>query len=471
MHMMITDLIKSALNLQFKRDSSYSIPDHLFGVFSTVKRNNDIHGCIGYWELKGMSSQDIIDKAFSVTKSSFWEDTRRNNFNQEITKDPNALIEISFMKLPIYQVDEESGVFMKNNRKNTFNNKRYGLIVENDNKRATFLPGVFLDETFLNIKDKILNKANIITKSKSTFYAYECEIWESHLFVLLNQNKSNILQFVKFIDYVYKTFIPYEVSGSKIIINKNEDVRNLATIYDYLFFCKFLNRKENIKTLIHKNDLNYYIMKYNEHKTNMTQSSSFMFLSFHLMREKRTFVEHGVNHLYDILDSIDETDFELPQILICLTTIEPREKILINYMKSLTLKVERSDNIFFLNWFSKLLCVMIQNLHLRIPYSTCELLFSKMSQIINTFSSTTTETNYLAVSYEGCCALFLITKMYSIDKKYVDLNQAIFNYVFYLFIELQKRKNKYGLYAFLNGICRIDITTHVLYGHYYLLFK
>ena len=66
------------------------------------------------------------------------------------------------------------------------------------------------------------------------------------------------------------------------------------------------------------------------------------------------------------------------------------------------------------------------------------------------------ETNYLAVTFEAFTSLIpFITGEISIE---------LYNNIFSLFYFLEQRRNKMGLYAFLNGTARVDITGHVLNG-------
>ncbi len=72
------------------------------------------------------------------------------------------------------------------------------------------------------------------------------------------------------------------------------------------------------------------------------------------------------------------------------------------------------------------------------------------------------ETNYIAVEFE------LFATLYSIID---DLHRKIQieKYIKNLMIELENRKNYYGLYEFTDGTARLDITGHVLNGFFALL--
>lgn len=95
------------------------IPKNCFGVFVTVKRSKkhqlktwpiDIHGCIGYWDedFKPLSQKLLFEKCLDVGLSAMWNDSRRKYFSQEIWDDPNATIEIDFLKLPIHSINHKT---------------------------------------------------------------------------------------------------------------------------------------------------------------------------------------------------------------------------------------------------------------------------------------------------------------------------------------------------------------------------
>ena len=171
------------------------IPVNTFGIFATIRRNKkldkwpeDIHGCIGYWENNVMSPDSIIQHLLDVSLSAMYNDNRRNYFPPlEIEPDPETVIEIDFMLHPLITVDTNTGLMItdtsknnnnNNNNKNNkkrFNNAKWGLIVSNNktNKRATYLPGVFPDISWPEIKNSLLGKAGITTMEPVSFQAYQ----------------------------------------------------------------------------------------------------------------------------------------------------------------------------------------------------------------------------------------------------------------------------------------------------------
>jgi hypothetical protein len=64
------------------------------------------------------------------------------------------------------------------------------------------------------------------------------------------------------------------------------------------------------------------------------------------------------------------------------------------------------------------------------------------------------ETNYLAVCFECLSSIY----------KYEKNNNKLNNYIFYIFLLLQSRFSKLGLYMFNDHTARIDITGHCIQG-------
>ena len=152
------------------------IPPQTFGFFITVHRSQplsewpqDIHGCIGYWEDKRMSKAAIISKIPGIAHSSFFTDSRAQYHVVPLSEDPDARIEISFMQLPLTPISANI---------KTFDNEKYGLIVESDQGRATYLPKVFKTKNWAEISASLLQKARV---KKGKFFQYETSIIEEKL--------------------------------------------------------------------------------------------------------------------------------------------------------------------------------------------------------------------------------------------------------------------------------------------------
>jgi AMMECR1 domain-containing protein len=154
-----------------------------FGVFVSIRRSiplqtypNDIHGCIGYWShnYTVLSKTEIVSHLMDVSLSAMYSDKRKDYF-PPINTDPNAIIEIDFMMLPLIPIDSKTGILTDGT---PFKNSKYGLIVEGKNKstRATYLPHVFPDTTpWAKLKGDLISKAGASNNSNQNgnqFMAY-----------------------------------------------------------------------------------------------------------------------------------------------------------------------------------------------------------------------------------------------------------------------------------------------------------
>lgn len=214
------------------------IPSNCFGVFVGIERSagqaidprsHNVHGCIGYWDLKYavMQPEAIVDQIVKVSYDATWRDPRRNNFKHSIYVDLRAKYKIYFMLEPIIPVDPVTGMLDGNQ---LFNNREYGLIVDGP-ARATYLPDVFPDSPWATIKNSLINKAGSAhgdTNQTNRFYAYRCQI------VAMSLMDYYCAPIVGFINRFYTEFVPHHIRGREVYIDRNDSVRNLAVIHDIL---------------------------------------------------------------------------------------------------------------------------------------------------------------------------------------------------------------------------------------------
>lgn len=135
------------------------MPKNAFGVFVTVKRNNKVHGCQGYWDPKfaKLEPSNLYDHLLQVAHAAMWLDDRRFNF-APIETETKIIIEIDYMYLPIKKINRQ------------FSNRNLGIIIQDkEGRRATYLPGVFPDEKMDYIVESIKMKASIIGNQFSLF--------------------------------------------------------------------------------------------------------------------------------------------------------------------------------------------------------------------------------------------------------------------------------------------------------------
>jgi len=520
----IADLaVCSGLNLEIfeeqKIQGKSEIPIQSFGVFVTVKRSEkqrlkkwpeDIHGCIGYWEehYKKLNKDILLEKVLSLAKQSTWEDSRKEHYDQ-ISLDAYANYDVSFMMKPVIKIDPETGRMVNGD---LFTNETYGIIaVDDKGNKATYLPDVFPDKKWEEIKSDIISKARIT--GEYSFFAYRVKKFGEQIINVLKQYFNYIIK--DFLSFVYQKYgynrevgIPYEYIGTIVQYDEKQYVRNIATIHDILMFMDLLPSK-----LINKciKDLEYYRKIIETNFDSIRQASSFYILAQKLL-EKRVFRTGGgkarsiilrknnkrqknntlrknntriikipykrgrkrytrnrrrkgggssrplldiiCNNLYDNLDKL-ETRFELCEVLIALNECCLRkEQIRIEYkkiIKRLSIKNTLSlDDIFELNWQSKFL----YSLYTHETFTRTELndyinlLIVKVKDYLDKFTLEDLETNYLAVTIELLSCLIVF-------------NTQFHDTIVHLYY-LLNRRYKDGLFYFKNKTARLDITGHIL---------
>jgi AMMECR1 domain-containing protein len=483
----LIDNLFNKKNIETTQIDKSQIPANSFGVFVTIKRSDkqklneypfDIHGCIGYWNsnYKIIDKQTLIEKTFSVGNSAFYNDSRRNYFNSNAESDLDTKIIITFMLTPVYSISD--GMMLIENKLTSFDNEIYGLIVEDkiSGNRATYLPKVFSDKSWDYIKSSLEKKAGISESKyllqRIEFYAYETIIIQKTLQNIYKKDggyidNSDIIKtnFGKFLNNYYKKFefIPYQVIQNQIIIDKNQYVRNIATLTDCLNLVQNLN--DETKEFIKKN-LDYYIEIYLKNNKLLRQASGFLALGLNkLDQENKTniyskLINKIINNLYVEVENDNlEFVFELGEVLMALSILEPRPEILDRQILKLKSIIDNSNginNIFQINW----ICKFIQAFGTSqfIDSGLFEIIYNQVLIIIPKINSLY-ETNYLAVSLEciTCLYLYILDKEVNIDSDFFLSN------ISRIFDILQTRyNNEYGLYEFTDGTMRVDITGHIL---------
>ena len=337
-----------------------------------------------------------------------------------------------------------------------------------------YLPKVFEQKSWEFIKSNIKEKAGVSESNSNNlvFYAYKAKVISKTINQFQKNNVDNIIDFkiIKnnfgiFLNQYYIEFIPYEISNNKIIINKNEYVRNIATLYDIKNFIKNINI--NVKQLIKKN-LNYYIKLYFLNNKELRQASGFLALSLQLINkeEKNNYYDNIikliVKNLYnDLIEKKLEYKFELGEVLMGLAILDPKPIILneqIDFLISIIKFTNTIDCIFQLNWISK----FIQSYKSTKPIESglFNLIYNQIQIIIPKINSIN-ETNYLAVSYENITCLYLYAIEYDLK---IDNDFFILN-ISRIYKILSTRYNyKYFMFEFSDGTMRLDIIGHILNG-------
>ena len=447
--------ICSAYRLPFPEDTikMIRIPTQTFGFFITVHRSkplskwsHDIHGCIGYWEDKRMSKEAIIGKIPGIAHSSFFTDSRAKYHMVPLLEDPDARIEISFMRLPLTPISA--------NRK-TFDNEKYGLIVDSNQGRATYLPKVFKTKNWAEISASLLQKAQVKT---GKFFQYETSVVEGKLRTIFDREYLDWVaqEYLIFMEINYGNFVPYMVENGRVVTDKMENVRNCATLCELLDFPVSKNLRAKIRR-----DIKYYAAKWKNR--NQQQANAFLIMAMAKIEGKvsQTLVDI-CDDLYKNLDGMG-AQFQLGETLIGLHQVCPRIKELAHWQKWMEKRLEgldgRVENIFEYNWQAKYLFAIRKDI---LAKAHAEELLRRLIGIKITDDM---ETNYLAVYFEAMMSLWGIlggNMLKNILPVWIFLLQRWNGGVF----KTQEIKNSkiFYLFYFKNGTARIDITGHVISG-------
>ena len=428
----------------------------IFGVFVTIVRSQilekwpkDIHGCLGYWtpNYYPMPKKDILQKILELSHNTHYNDRRGSYFPLSLSQDAGAKIEISLMMSPIFPVNIETGMVLDG----IFDNRELGLIVEVGGKRATYLPGVFENMGWNEMKRLLVGKAG--GKGVAKFFAYRVEkiivpIYET----LFSEECQNILEFpiAEFYREKYKNFIPYEFTNEKVFIDVEQNVRNLSCIGDVIKFSKKYNFSKLLPTI--KKNLDFYYQKFINNPGEMRQASAFMLEDYFLLGGFEERVKKITEYLYANLDGM-EPRFELGEVLMVLAQVSAREKEFEKQAKKMYARLEgmsvKLDDVFELNWQSQFLeksNIKNKKLHAAKIWEILQKILTKVSNNI--------ETNYLAVIYECLSSLGKILS-----------EEGIRDDRFEYFIKLNSRRGEWGLYYFRGmQTARLDITGHVIFN-------
>lgn len=447
------DIVKLAIESGLKfppRQKSVVVVDPTFGVFVSVERSKallswpkNIHGCIGYWDPHHnlLDNQTIIQKIKEVSYSATWDDPRRNYFLESIYVDLRAKFKVYVMLYPVQMIDSNGLIGSE-----PFNNIEYGLIVEQKDTtlKATYLPGVFPTESWSIIKQQLIQKAGV-KLNNLIFYAYKTTEYSASIVDYL------IEPIVDFINSRYVNFVPHTINGSIILTDKTDAVRNLATINTILQLEKYGYHLNSTVLVAIDNNLAYY-----KEKNITNQALAFLLQDLYLINKYDVNIDVIKRKLYRRLEATDvEPNFELGEILSALLIVDPNDRRLSKYLTKISQQIDTNQNeidIFKYNWYSKLLKGITDKNY---PYY----LVKKTLAYLETFKQT--ETNYYAVEFELLTTLYAAVN--SATKKLIE------PYIEHIMIRLQEVRNDNGLYQFISGISRMDITCHVLEGLYVFL--
>lgn len=481
-----------------------------FGVFVTLRRNENvfnvddlnetqIQGCLGHWSNKyqSMSPDELVAMVQQLAQEVRFKDDRRLHFETDVDQDASAVIEISFMNLPLREIDDVA--------KTQFSNKSQGILVDSGSgKRATYLPGVFPNASWNYISQRLREKAGIGRTAAARFYAYDTTVITFQIYdVLFSAISVSYLRTDVAFFYLkyYNDFVPYEYNAAtkEARVDMGEAVRNIACIGDVIVLARDYKTAFEGKPIL--SNLEHYYQKWLKAPNVYRQASIFLIRAYHLWGVHQSRIRLMSMHLYDALDRNElEPQFELGEAVYVLAQVSvPRIKALssaVDFMRDraedmLHANTTPLDNVFELNWQGK----------------SVHHLFKKEMEIKDTMSATMSppalkaaktrmmnkhvehaillfrvfmktaqrtilrleslETNYLAVIYE--CLTNLEAVMVLREKHWEHRNddmRAVMhdemrNQRLRYFTAL--RRGEYGLHYFKDGkTARLDMTGHVM---------
>lgn len=462
------------------------IPDNVFGVFVTIKRSHkltdwpeDIHGCIGYWDKSYhiMPKQSILEHLKTVSVSATYSDDRRNYFKEDILLDLMTDYEITFMHLPIMEIDNTTGMIKTLNK--PFNNTDYGIITKLQGMTSTYLPNVFPNESWNKISNSLLGKAGILLNNSNVkFYAYQTTILKKSIYEHLTN------PVIKFMEKYYTNNIPYSYSNGKVFYDNDSYVRNIATMKDLLFLRTNINN-HTFYEIIKANIFDYadiFIRKIHDNTITheLRQSIPFLMICLSIFGK-----EHDINELKKyIITQLDDIkrnsrEFEYGELLVGLTYIAAKQKdeeiknIIISEQKEIyeelaNNKFDNNDDIFQLNWYAQALTMMGLYFNFNTKYNKTEYDFNNHRNILYKYIlrlsknyNQNTESNYIAVAFEALTGLLQFDSTIYFNELQHEITR--------LLKILHMRINHNGLVEFIDGSCRVDITGHMLSGIHHLV--
>ena len=450
-----------------------------FGVFVTLLRSSvreeAVHGCLGNWskDYSPMTLAQMYTLSQQLVQEVRTKDSRRFNFATDVNQDSSAVLKISFMHLPLQPVNN-NGLLPSGE---PFNNNVYGLIVDSNGQRATYLPKVFKTETWDFIKNSLIEKAGLsfgTLSNKPMFWAYKTtEVTVPVYDTLFSKDSLNGLLFdvASFYNKYYVDFVPFQFNSKTLeaAVQVDEAVRNIGCIADVIHLSKLFPMQRHLPV---KQNLDYYYELWLSNEARMRQASIFLLKAYHALgnSKKVKFIqEHLEGTLLDL-----EPEFALGEAVSVLTTIQsPQSPALFQACELMRERLQRlplaTRSVFEINWQAQSAVAMYLNLTDAAWKPWFEAfateLRDKLLVIVSRVQPTKLETNYLAVVYECLTFLEMLQPLLGRRHPLEPLKTRELKDTRLLFFTalLEFRRGKFGLYYFKDSpIARLDLTGHVI---------
>jgi hypothetical protein len=384
-----------------------------------------------------------------------FEDSRRTFFD-DIRTDGAAVLDVSFMQLPVVEIDAGSGR-LRDDARTSFDNTFFGVIMvaADGTRRATYLPGVYGSATsWKSIRDSVSKKAagggTAVLGSDdgaARYYAYRTAVRSMQLLELLyapETTRTLVSAFCQTLLDGYRAtrFVPYAVTNKgTFTVDSDSDVRNVSTVVAGLAFNRAVFKSASLRDFLNKD-----ASAFRDHVDDLSDQA-LAFLMPVLGVGRAAACQRLAKRLPDAEQVFERGELSRALALYCNTV----HGMQVRAASQLT-------SVFQWNWESQALAAS-RALHgdVRTSYGRW---------VLHWFSGLAVqhqETNNLAVFLESV-GLYIASANDDDDDEDENIQANLTSAALRAFLELLTRWH-HGIFFFHNGSsARMDITVHVLNG-------
>lgn len=471
--------------------------------------HDQVRGCLGHWngasnpcEYQSYASVDtLLSQIVTLSCKALRRDNRTHPFTQageQVCADPGACVHVTLLQRPLYRIDADTGNVGTTGK--PYNHRTDGILARVQHTHvATFLPNVFPNTPFHTIRDALAQKAmgcdhTLELTSELELYGYRAivqklRVQQRHT---LSRHREKVCKvamvkcapaFTTAFMKVRPNRVPHTLSlTGKWITNPRDDVRNVASTCDAWHLSTVLvGSRSNVRPSaidVRKRvrDLCVQFVVQYQRNTLSSQASVFLLVLLRVLHREKDQQESIERRLWDSLERM-EPAFEQPEAFLVLvqrrnsmmrsSNLKTLRTILVNWLRKWDSNTPReSDDVFACNW--QMQCLHALTAHKMsmgaVQTSLYTILLRRLLSCSATYD-TSTETNYLAVAFEGLCAALGVLKQMN-GHTGTHIRLAVQGVLIPL---LHTRfDQKHGVYRFTDGSARLDITGHVLSGYRYL---